>query len=349
MSDQISTDRLIRDIEEGVIIVDNTGTISNINPKAREILEIQEDYTDKKYIAMIDGDKKQNDTFHQMLVDAVTDKKTVHKKRIGYVTDSARKTLYIASSVIRDEEGGHSGIIISFDDVTTEEKLKYRISTSALMFIVLVAMLSVWMFVCAIYIGDDTPINQSLFGRFIMYLPLLFTPVATKVLGFTADDLGLGTKGIKKYVAIDAGLTVAAVALMCALKLLLLKLLPSFTFYAPDGVFFDLTKYTILERVEYGICVIAQEYLTRGLVYECIRRIITTENNEKYADVIAIFVSSLYFAALHIYLGVQYMIGAFVLLSFFGFIYKKQRSIWGLCIPHFALGVMVDVLGFTAT
>ena len=349
MSDQISTDRLIRDIEEGVIIVDNTGTISNINPKAREILEIQEDYTDKKYIAMIDGDKKQNDTFHQMLVDAVTDKKTVHKKRIGYVTDSARKTLYIASSVIRDEEGGHSGIIISFDDVTTEEKLKYRISTSALMFIVLVAMLSVWMFVCAIYIGDDTPINQSLFGRFIMYLPLLFTPVATKVLGFTADDLGLGTKGIKKYVAIDAGLTVAAVALMCALKLLLLKLLPSFTFYAPDGVFFDLTKYTILERVEYGICVIAQEYLTRGLVYECIRRIITTENNEKYADVIAIFVSSLYFAALHIYLGVQYMIGAFVLLSFFGFIYKKQRSIWGLCIPHFVLGVMVDVLGFTAT
>lgn len=349
MSDQISTNRLIRDIEEGVIIVDSTGTISNINPKAREILEIQEDYTDKKYIAMIDGDKKQNDAFHQMLVDAVTDKKTVHKKRIGYVTDSARKTLYIASSVIRDEEGGHSGILISFDDVTAEEKLKYRIGTSALMFIILVAILSVWMFACAIYIGDDTPINQSLFGRFVMYLPLLFTPVATKVWGFTADDLGLSTKGVKKHVATDARLTVAAVALMCALKLLLLKLLPSFTFYAPDGVFFDFTKYTILERVEYGICVIAQEYLSRGLVYECIRRIITTENNEKYADVIAIFVSSLYFAALHIYLGVTYMIGAFVLLSIFGFIYKKQRSIWGLCIPHFVLGTMLEVLGFTAT
>lgn len=349
MSNQVSTNRLIRDIEEGVIVINNTGTIVNLNPKAREILEIKEDYTNKKYISLMDGDKNCNDAFHQMILDAITDKKAVHKKRIKYITDSDEKTLYIASSVIKDEKDSQSGILISFDDVTVEEKLKYKISTSALIFIILVAMLSLWIFACAIYIGDETPINQTLFGRLIMYLPLLFTPVATKVCGFTIDDLGMRTKGIKKYVAVDTLLTIVAVAIMCALKLLILRLVPSFSFYAPEGVFFDLSKYTILERAEYGICVIAQEYLSRGLVYECIRRIITTENNEKYADIIAIFVSSLYFAALHIYLGVTYMIGAFILLSVFGFIYKKQRSIWGLCIPHFVLGVMLDVLGFTAT
>ena len=349
MSSQINADRLIRDIEEGVIIIDSAGTITNINPKAREILEIQGNYTDKKYIALIDGDKNRNDAFHQMLVDAVTDKKTVHKKRIGYVTDSSKKTLYIASSVIRDDEAGKSGILLSFDDVTTEEKLKKKVSTSALMFIILVAMLSIWMFACAIYINDETPINTSLFGRFIMYLPLLFTPVATKVCGFTTDDLGLRTKGVKKHIATDALLTVAAAAAMFAVKLLILKLMPSFPFYTPKGVFLDFSNYSVLERAEYGICVIAQEYLSRGLVHECVKRIITTENNEKYADIIAIFVSSLYFAALHIYLGVAYMIGAFILLSLFGFIYKKQRSIWGLCIPHFVLGTLIEVLGFTAT
>lgn len=78
MANQISTGRLIRDIEEGVIILDNTGTIVNLNPKALEILEIGEDYTDKKYVDLIDGDKNKNDAFHQMLVDAVVDKRIVH-------------------------------------------------------------------------------------------------------------------------------------------------------------------------------------------------------------------------------------------------------------------------------
>ena len=78
IANQISTGRLIRDIEEGVIILDNTGTIVNLNPKALEILEIGEDYTDKKYVDLIDGDKNKNDAFHQMLVDAVVDKRIVH-------------------------------------------------------------------------------------------------------------------------------------------------------------------------------------------------------------------------------------------------------------------------------
>lgn len=143
--------------------------------------------------------------------------------------------------------------------------------------------------------------------------------------------------------------TIGAVILMCLIKLLILKLFPSFTFYTANNQFFDFSKYTVPQRVEYAICVVAQEYLSRGLVYECVRRIVTTDDNEKYADYIAIVISSLYFAALHIYLGVAYMIGAFVLLSIFGLIYKRQRSIWGLCIPHFVLGCMLEILGFTLT
>lgn len=347
MSKQINTDELIHDIEEGIIIVDNNGTISHVNPKAQTILNIKDDYTNKKYIELIEDDKSKNDDFHQMLIEAVMDKKAVHKKRVKFNTLNAQKTIFIASSILKDKDGNHTGVILSFDDVTKEEKLKYKIKTSALMFIILVVMLSLWMFACAIYINDENPMNTTLFGRIIMYIPLLFTPVATRVCGFTINDLGLRTKGIKKYIIIDSLLTVVAVLLMCVIKLLILKFVPSFTFYTTNNQFFDFSKYSIFERLEYGVCVIAQEYLSRGLVYECVRRIVTTEDNKKYVDTIAIIVSSLYFAALHIYLGVAYMIGAFVLLSIFGFIYKKQRSIWGLCIPHFILGMMIEILGFT--
>lgn len=349
MQEKTNISRVIQDIEEGIIIVDNDGAISNINPKAKHILCIDLDYTGKKYLSLFDNGITNNDEFHQMLVDAIVDKKIVHKKRIKYSTPFEIKTIYITSSILKDDNDNQIGVILSFDDVTIEEKLKYKISTSALMFIILVALLSLWIFACAIYINDETPISSTLFGRFIMYLPIIFTPVAIKVCGFTIEDLGLSTNNLGKNVKTNVILTIVASILMIIIKIVIIKNVPSFTFYSVDNHFFDFSKYTLLQRIEYGICVIAQEYLSRGLVYECIRRIVSTEKNEKYVDVIAIIVSSLYFAALHIYLGPTYMIGAFVLLSIFGIIYRKQRSIWGLCIPHFILGMLLEILGFTAS
>lgn len=346
MNSKININRLIQDIEEGIIIIDNDGTISSANPKAKSILSINDSVIGEKYAFLIK--ENNNDEFHQMLIDAIVDKKVVHKKRIKYKTNSESKTIYIASSVLKDENENQIGVILSFDDVTLEEKLKNKNRDSAIIFTILVVLLSLWMFACAIFINDKDPISTTLFGRIIMYLPLVFTPIAIYVCGFTIDELGLRTTGIKKHIIADIFLTIISVAIMCVIKLLLLKFVPSFSFYNPDGVFFDFSKYTLLERLEYGICVISQEYLSRGLVYECVKRMVSTEKTTKYADEIAIVVSSLYFAALHIYLGVTYMIGAFILLSIFGIIYKKQKSIWGLCIPHFVLGIMIEVLGFTA-
>lgn len=347
MNSEININRLIHDIEEGIIVIDKDGTVSSVNPKAKKILEVSDSIIDEKYARLIKDNS--NDEFHEMIIDAIADNKTVHKKRIHYRTNSELKTLYIASSVLKDENENKIGVILSFDDVTLEEKLKNKSRDSAVIFTILVVLLSLWMFACAIFINDEDPISSTLFGRIIMYLPLVFTPVAIYVCGFTIDELGLRTTGIKKHIITDTILTVVSVAIMCIIKLLLIKLVPSFSFYNPPGVFFDFSKYTILERIEYGICVISQEYLSRGLVYECVKRMVSTEKTAKYADEIAIVVSSLYFAALHIYLGVTYMIGAFILLSIFGIIYKKQKSIWGLCIPHFVLGMMIEILGFTAS
>lgn len=347
MNSEININRLINDIEEGIIVIDKDGTVSSVNPKAKKILEVSDSIIGEKYARLIKDNS--NDEFHEMIIDAIADNKTVHKKRIHYRTNSELKTLYIASSVLKDENENKIGVILSFDDVTLEEKLKNKSRDSAVIFTILVVLLSLWMFACAIFINDEDPISSTLFGRIIMYLPLVFTPVAIYVCGFTIDELGLRTTGIKKHIVTDTILTVVSVAIMCIIKLLLIKLVPSFSFYNPPGVFFDFSKYTILERIEYGICVISQEYLSRGLVYECVKRMVSTEKTAKYADEIAIVVSSLYFAALHIYLGVTYMIGAFILLSIFGIIYKKQKSIWGLCIPHFVLGMMIEILGFTAS
>ena len=61
-------------------------------------------------------------------------------------------------------------------------------------------------------------------------------------------------------------------------------------------------------------------------------------------DVVAIIISSLYFGALHLHKGLAFMIGATLLLSVFGFIYSRQGTIWGLCIPHYFLGLSLTVI-----
>ena len=61
-------DRLIRDIEEGIIVVDITGNIVHINPKANNILDLKKNYESKKYVTLIEDDSQNNDDFNQMIV-----------------------------------------------------------------------------------------------------------------------------------------------------------------------------------------------------------------------------------------------------------------------------------------
>ena len=65
-----------------------------------------------------------------------------------------------------------------------------------------------------------------------------------------------------------------------------------------------------------------------------------------YREAAAIVVSSLVFGALHLFLGLIYMLGAVVLLGGMGVLYRRQNTIWGLCIPHYVLGMALTFLGF---
>ena len=82
--------------------------------------------------------------------------------------------------------------------------------------------------------------------------------------------------------------------------------------------------------------------LYRGVIHENLRRIFVG----KHSEAMAIVVSSLIFGALHIHRGFIYMIAATALLSIFGVLYRRQNSIWGLCIPHFVLGEIIWFLGY---
>ena len=66
----------------------------------------------------------------------------------------------------------------------------------------------------------------------------------------------------------------------------------------------------------------------------------------RHKESLSIIVSSLVFGALHVAHGLVFMFAASILLGALGVLYNKQRSIWGVAIIHYVLGLAATLLGF---
>lgn len=135
-----------------------------------------------------------------------------------------------------------------------------------------------------------------------------------------------------------------AFSVVCVLILFVAKaVLPYVSpgFFGPDKPFWDWSALTWSQWI-YPITAFAQEFISHGIVQESLDRIFTG----RHSGWVSIAISSLFFGALHIHKGLAYMICATVLSVFLCIIYKKQRSVWGLTIPHFLLGSAVSFLNW---
>jgi membrane protease YdiL (CAAX protease family) len=83
-----------------------------------------------------------------------------------------------------------------------------------------------------------------------------------------------------------------------------------------------------------------QEFLARSVIQGNLNRIIIT----KHTSFVAIVLSSLIFAALHIHFGFLFMVGAAILAGLEGILYVKQQNIFGVWIVHWAFGVTGTLL-----
>lgn len=92
----------------------------------------------------------------------------------------------------------------------------------------------------------------------------------------------------------------------------------------------------------YPLSVLLQEILSQSIIRECLMRILKGENSHIYA----ILLSSMLFTALHIHRGFGFMVGSLLLCYGIGALYRKQRTIWGLCITHYSVSMMAFFLNW---
>ena len=344
MNDQSLLTRITRDISDGLLVLDSSGSIVFANPASEKLLGMDGLTGGLTYAEfMLQNPAPENDAFHQFVLDAIYDKESTHSGEQSFLRpDSKTRVFNITSSFLFDEEkGSEEGVVLQFQDVTRVTRLRQKIRDSARVFIVMLTGLCLWTFLYTIWQLLGRPVSDTVMTKAIEVMGLLIFFYILKKTSISFQDMGLSFQGAGRAVLIDSAATALILGGMILAKLIIRRANPA-AFGGPDAPFFFWNSFNWADGI-YPLTVVVQEFLTRGVMHESVRRIIPG----KHAELIAILVSSLFFGALHIHKGLAYMIGSVLLLSVFGFIYKKQRTIWGLCIPHYFLGMALKfIFGF---
>ena len=330
--------RVLRDFDEGIITFDRGGVIRYINPSASLILGLTENAVGKRYRDVFD---KENDALLEFLVKATAEKNASQRGDILFRREDGRLVRLNTSCIcLEDEEDAQNrSYAIHFDDITEIDTLRRKRRESSAVFIGTMTGVSVWIYIVALWRLTGETLSQEIMTQFIHLIALIMFFYIRHYTHFTYEEMGLKIKGIGKAVKTDCLFTVIFAAALFGVKYILMRTSPDF--FPVGAPFWDWGRMNWSD-IAYPVTVVLQEFLSRGVIHENLRRIFVGRHSEGAA----IIVSSLIFGALHIHRGFMYMLAATALLSIFGVLYRRQNSIWGLCIPHFVLGEIVWYLGF---
>ena len=325
--------RITRDISDGLILIDLTGRIGFVNPSAEKLLNNPALKKGIRYADFMEADEANgNDEFHQYVLDCVYDKQAIHTGTLAYKDpDGTVRYFRMTSSFVFSADGKEKfGLVLQFSDDTKLYKIHQKYNDAVKILVGLTAVVCLWNIIYALWFLLDEPISTSLMTVFIEIIGAIGTLFALKYTSLTIYDFGLG-KGsdLKKAMLTDGLLTAGLLGLIIVAKLII----------SPGKALFEFSNWGI-EQTLYPLTVVAQELLTRGAAQSSLSIALP----EKTPSIIPIILSSLFFGALHIHKGLVYMVGAMILLSIFGLLYNKQKTIWGLCIPHYFLGLSIAII-----
>lgn len=330
--------RVLRDFDEGIITIDRGGIIRYINPAASLILGLTDNAVGKRYRDVF---SKENDVLLEFLAKATVEKNASHRGDIMFRRNDG-STVYLNTSCIclQDEEDSQDrSYAIHFEDITEIDVLRRKRRESSAVFIGTMTAVSIWIYVVALWQMTGQKISQEIMTQFIHAISLVMFFYIRHYTHFSFEEMGFKIKGISKAIKTDCLLTAIFTVILFALKFIIMRVSPGF--FDESAPFWDWSRLGWSDFI-YPLTVVLQEFLSRGVIHENLRRIFVG----KYSEAAAIIVSSLLFGALHIHRGFIYMLAATALLAIFGILYRKQNSIWGLCIPHFILGEVIWFLGY---
>ncbi|MDR0990342.1 MAG: PAS domain S-box protein [Propionibacteriaceae bacterium] len=337
--------RVLRDLTDGVMVLSEDGQISYLNQAARQILGLTtEDPVDQSFASWFIGEPD-NDDFVEVVVQAITDKTSTHRAQVAYRPPAADqlKQLALSSSFVYDEAGQQQGISIVISDITPLADLERRRREGNWVFTggmcVTAAYLIIWQLLAAFMV-----VPNWLMARVMELLAIGLAVFTLTKTSMTFTDVGLKAPPGRLRGTLLRGVSIGlgVIAVLAAARIVIDTVDPALTSGLPFFSFY----WNEIWQITYFVVAPLQEFLAKGIVLVALLRIYATETRELHF--LPIMVSSLVFAALHANYGIGMMAGAFSLCFATGWLYLKDRNIWGCAIIHFCLGFFATCFGLRA-
>jgi membrane protease YdiL (CAAX protease family) len=329
------------DIADGVLLLSYDGTIAYMNKSAQSILNIASTQLGCSLPGIwLQQEDSRNDDLCQSILDALYDKQTKITKTVNFYTpNNDKRTLQIKSSYWKDPEPeGSDGVLLILQDVTEEERLKKEKEDAILIFSFFLTAIGIWTLFYAGLTQFQIEIPLFCMTYILLGLGAVLAWLIIWKTDLTIYDIGLSFRNIRKPVLVNVTFSLIACLVLIAAKAILVM---SGSDFFPEGQpFFDF-QFTLGMKL-YPLSVLLQEILSQSIIHECLMRILKGKNSRIHA----ILLSSVLFTALHIHRGFGFMIGSLLLGCVIGILYRKQRTVWGLCITHYSVSMMAFFLNW---
>ena len=332
------SDRALQDMSSAVLVLDIRENIIYVNQPASEILEVESGRRSEKNQFALYSDDSYNDAFHDTILNALFQKKSTVFSRVPFQSPSGKRyVLQMSSSFLPGLTDEDAQLVITFSDDTEVEVTRQRLSDSSRTFSTFLFGFCFWILFYALWEFLNRPWSADLMTHGVELLGIVMLLFIFQFTSLTWHDLGIKTDQPGKTIRTALLVAAGAIGLLFGIKMIARVIDPNS--FEPDAPFFDISRFG-LRQIIYVFTAGIQEFLARSVIQGNLKRITVVRN----PGLLAILLSSLIFAALHIHLGFLFMCGAAILAGLEGILYEKQQNIFGVWIVHWAFGVCGTLL-----
>ena len=329
-------EQVLRDMFDAVLVLDGNGHIAYVNDPAARLLEMDQGFRETGARFPLRSDNKYNEHFYEAILSSLHNRDETMIRKVPYMSPSGRKyILVLSSSFLRDSEGTH--LVVTMSDETVAEEMTRRFNDSSNTFTTFLFTFCGWILFYAFWEFRGRPIPADHMTHGVEILGLIMLIFILRRTSLSLRELGVLPHQPKK--TFRTALIVAGCSFLFLVVVKVVCRIIDPNCFEPQAPFLDISRFGI-RQLQYIFTAGIQEFLARSVVQGNIKRI----SGGKHPAVLAIFLSSLIFAALHIHLGFLFMAGAAILAGLEGILYEKQQNLFGVWIVHWVFGVSGTLL-----
>jgi membrane protease YdiL (CAAX protease family) len=290
-------------------------TIQSIKNAALQI--VQGDYEASRHLHLVSGSEGESAEIRDLA------------ETIGLMSVKVEAREYSLEQKIAELE-------VKNDELAKAEKLK---TISGFMFSSIVMILSIYTIILAQVFSNGwfttTPQSIITFGFMIVIIAIIVYFLSNY--SYPIQYWGLTWKGSKKAL-IESLVYTSPIAIIAIILKLVLMNTPSSSLYGQELISW---KFSPLAIVIYTLTAFAQEFICRGFVQTNVEQMLTG----KYRSIIAILTTSFLFGVVHLHYSTPTMVVTIFGGIFFGWLYTRHRTLVGVSIAHYVLGMLLFNIG----